>query len=52
MVDSTYEKQYMDRKKNIRKIHHRLKETKSNQETYHKLIGSRDDEDEFDSLDE
>lgn len=37
-------KKYLEEKKRRRKIHQRLKETKENQEIYHKLMGSDDDE--------
>jgi hypothetical protein len=41
MGDKNYEKLYLKRKNRIRKIHKRLIETKENQETYHKLLGSK-----------
>lgn len=38
--DSTNFNEYLERKKRLRLLHQRLKETKSNQEIYHKIMGS------------
>lgn len=35
---------YLERKKRLRKLHQRLKDTKENQEIYHKIMGSTHDE--------
>lgn len=40
MGDADYEKEYRKRKEKLRSIHKRLKETKENQEIYHKIMGS------------
>ena len=40
MVDSDYEKEYMQRKKKLRQLHTKLKDTKEVQEIYHKIMGS------------
>ena len=40
MGDSDYEKTYIARKKNLRKLHQKLKDTKEVQEIYHKIMGS------------
>ncbi len=40
MGDIEYEKEYMERKKRLRKLHKRLKDTKHTQEIYHKIMGS------------
>ena len=45
MGDSDYEKLYLKRKQELRKMHKKLKNSRDIQEIYHKLMGS----DEFDS---
>ena len=44
MGDVDYEKEYAERKKRLRKLHSRLKETKDIQEIYHKIMGSVENE--------
>ena len=44
MGDAEYEKEYLARKKKLRKLHSRLKDTKEIQEIYHKIMGSVQDE--------
>ncbi len=46
MGDPEYEKEYMERKKKLRKLHKRLVETKETQEIYHKIMGSDRETDE------
>jgi hypothetical protein len=40
MGDSDYEKSYLERKKKLRQLHKKLKDTKEVQEIYHKIMGS------------
>jgi hypothetical protein len=40
MGDIDYENDYLARKKKLRDLHKRLKETKDVQEIYHKIMGS------------
>lgn len=40
MGDSDYEKSYLERKKKLRQLHKKLKDTKEIQEIYHKIMGS------------
>lgn len=40
MGDLEYEKNYMNRKKQLRALHKRLYETKETQEIYHRIMGS------------
>ncbi len=40
MGDSEYEKEYLERKKKLRGLHKKLKDTKEVQEIYHKIMGS------------
>ena len=40
MGDIDYENDYLARKKKLRGLHKRLKETKDVQEIYHKIMGS------------
>jgi hypothetical protein len=40
MGDTDYENDYLARKKRLRDLHKRLKETKDVQEIYHKIMGS------------
>ena len=40
MGDTDYEKEYLEKKKRLRKLHTRLKDTKEIQEIYHKIMGS------------
>jgi len=35
---------YLEKKKKLRKLHQRLKDTKDNQEIYHKIMGSTHDD--------
>jgi len=44
MGDIEYEKEYLERKKRLRELHSRLKDTKEIQEIYHKIMGSNQDE--------
>lgn len=48
MGDPEYEKEYLKRKKKLRMLHGRLKETKENQEIYHRIMGSQEGNDESD----
>ena len=54
MGDIDYEKEYLDRKKKLRKLHQSLKDTKHIQEIYHKIMGSSEGEKgaDSDSLDD
>lgn len=45
MGDPEYEKLYLQRKKNLRNIHSKLKNSKEVQEIYHKLMGSDEETD-------
>jgi hypothetical protein len=40
MGDAEYEKEYAMRKKKLRHLHQKLKDTKHIQEIYHKIMGS------------
>ncbi len=40
MAENDYEKEYMERKKRLRVLHTKLKDTKEIQEIYHKIMGS------------
>jgi hypothetical protein len=40
MGDADYEKNYLERKKRLRVLHQKLKDTKDVQEIYHKIMGS------------
>jgi len=40
MGDPEYEKEYLARKKKLRVLHDKLKDTKHIQEIYHKIMGS------------
>ncbi len=46
MGDSEYEKEYLERKKRLRTLHKKLKDTKDVQEIYHKIMGSVENIDE------
>ena len=48
MVDSSYQKEYLERKKRLRELHKHLKDTKEVQEIYHKIMGSSEDSDKKD----
>ena len=39
-----YEKEYRSRKKKLKNLHQRLKETKDVQEIYHRIMGSSESE--------
>jgi hypothetical protein len=43
MADNDYEKEYRERKKRLRELHSRLRDTKEVQEIYHKIMGSGED---------
>lgn len=45
MGDSDYEKNYKEKKKKLRELHKKLKDTKGIQEIYHKIMGSNLDDD-------
>lgn len=49
MGDSEYEKEYLERKKKLRSLHKRLKDTKDVQEIYHKIMGSIENSDKDNS---
>ena len=40
MGDADYEKAYLERKKRLRDLHKKLRDTKDVQEIYHKIMGS------------
>jgi len=42
--NSGYEIEYLARKKRLRKLHSKLKDTKEVQEIYHRIMGSNQDE--------
>lgn len=44
MGDPEYEKDYISRKKKLRELHGKLKDTKHIQEIYHKIMGSSEAE--------
>lgn len=46
MGDPEYEKEYLERKKRLREIHRKLKDSKEIQEIYHKLMGCEEGETE------
>ncbi len=56
MGDVEYEKEYAQRKKKLRHLHQKLKDTKHIQEIYHKIMGSSEveggDGSDSDDLDE
>ena len=52
MGDVDYEKGYLSRKKKLRMLHQRLKDTKRSQEIYHKIMGSADSTSDDQSLDD
>lgn len=52
MADIDYEKEYLERKKRLRHLHTRLKDTKDVQEIYHKIMGSAEGEGEAASPDD
>ena len=41
MADENYEEEYQKRKKKLRELHKKLKETKKVQEIYHKIMDSK-----------
>ena len=45
MSDTDYHSEYLSRKKRLRNLHKRLRETKEVQEIYHKIMGSSEDSD-------
>lgn len=51
MGDADYEKEYLQRKKKLRDLHTRLKDTKHVQEIYHKIMGSNESSDATESND-
>ncbi len=51
MGDADYEKEYLKRKKALKKFHSNLPKQKKNQEIYHKIMGSAEG-DSVDSLEE
>lgn len=48
MGDPEYEKEYIKRKKKLRDMHVKLKNSKEIQEIYHKIMGSTEDGGEAD----
>jgi len=40
MGDLSYDKEYLERKKRLRVMHQKLKNSKSIQEIYHRIMGS------------
>ncbi|MFW6225808.1 MAG: hypothetical protein ACOC3V_02465 [bacterium] len=44
MGDVDYEKSYFEKKKKLRVLHQKLKDTKKTQEIYHKIMGSETDD--------
>lgn len=45
MTDADYHEDYISKKKRLRELHKRLRETKEVQEIYHKIMGSSEDSD-------
>lgn len=43
--DTDYHNSYLNKKKKLRELHKRLRETKEVQEIYHKIMGSSEDSD-------
>jgi hypothetical protein len=50
-IDDSDYNAYLERKKKLRKVHAKLKDTKEVQEIYHKLMGSQVGEDPSDGSD-
>ena len=48
MGDTEYENDYLSKKKKLRSLHQKLRETKEVQEIYHKIMGSTEDSDKKD----
>ncbi len=46
MGDPEYEKEYLEKKKRLREMHKRLKNSREIQEIYHKLMGYEEGESE------
>lgn len=46
MGDLDYEKEYLERKKRLRGLHGKLRDTKDIQEIYHKIMGSAEAHDQ------
>ena len=44
MADMDYESEYKARKKKLKQLHQKLKDTKDVQEIYHKIMGSSESE--------
>ncbi|MDA3856003.1 MAG: hypothetical protein PF569_07100 [Candidatus Woesearchaeota archaeon] len=51
MGDQQYENDYLERKKRLRVLHQKLKDTKEVQEIYHKIMGSSQGEMDSDTED-
>lgn len=51
MADLDYEKEYLEKKKRLRHLHTRLKDTKDVQEIYHKIMGSSEGDNTTDEVD-
>ncbi len=51
-IDDSDYKAYLERKKMLRKVHAKLKDTKEVQEIYHKLMGSQVGDDPSDASDD
>lgn len=53
MADKNYEKEYLERKKRLREMHKKLKNSKEIQEVYHKIMkDSESTDDDFEEADE
>ena len=52
MGDADYENEYLERKKKLRNLHKKLKDTKDVQEIYHKIMGSSEGADQSSSSEE
>ncbi len=50
MGDPEYEKLYLERKKRLRSMHNKLKNSREIQEIYHKLMGSEENESSIDEF--
>jgi hypothetical protein len=52
MGDGAYEKEYLERKKKLRLMHKKLKNSKEIQEIYHNIMGSTEGVDDTNSNDD
>lgn len=52
MADVEYEKEYLLRKKKLREFHKGLPQSRKNQEIYHKIMGSAENNEESQESDD